>query len=84
MSILQLDPEAAMRSQETFGPAAALIIFDKDDDAVQLTHDPPHGLPAPIWSSEFELAEHHAMKIEAGNVLISAISPAMRVCSLAG
>jgi succinate-semialdehyde dehydrogenase/glutarate-semialdehyde dehydrogenase len=60
-------------TQETFGPAAALIRAKDVDDAVRLANDTEYGLGAAIWSRDTAAAQIIARRIEAGSVFINAI-----------
>ncbi len=60
-------------TQETFGPAAALIRAKDVDDAVRLANDTEYGLGAAIWSRDTAKAQLIARRIEAGSVFINAI-----------
>ena len=74
-SILFHVPEhAEVRRKETFGPAAALLAFDGDEDAIRVANESPYGLSASIWSLDEAHAKALAMRLETGNVFINAIS----------
>lgn len=60
-------------TQETFGPAAALIRAKDVDDAIRLANDTEYGLGAAIWSRDTAKAQVIARRIEAGSVFINAI-----------
>jgi succinate-semialdehyde dehydrogenase/glutarate-semialdehyde dehydrogenase len=60
-------------TEETFGPAAALIRARDVDDAVRLANDTEYGLGAAIWSRDTAKAQIIARRIEAGSVFINAV-----------
>jgi succinate-semialdehyde dehydrogenase/glutarate-semialdehyde dehydrogenase len=60
-------------TEETFGPAAALIRVKDTEDAIQLANQTEYGLGAAIWSRDTAKAEALARRIEAGSVFINAI-----------
>jgi len=60
-------------TEETFGPAAALIRARDVDDAVRLANDTEYGLGAAIWSRDTAQAQVIARRIEAGSVFINAV-----------
>jgi succinate-semialdehyde dehydrogenase/glutarate-semialdehyde dehydrogenase len=55
-------------NEEIFGPVAALMRFETDDEAIQLANDTPFGLAAYLFSSNGARAWRAAEKIEAGMV----------------
>lgn len=57
--------------EELFGPVAAIITVDNDDEAVTIANDTHLGLGASIWSADSEHAQKLAARIEAGTVFIN-------------
>jgi succinate-semialdehyde dehydrogenase/glutarate-semialdehyde dehydrogenase len=58
----------AMVEEEIFGPVAALIRFETDDEGIELANDTPFGLAAYLFSSNGARAWRAAEKLEAGMV----------------
>jgi succinate-semialdehyde dehydrogenase/glutarate-semialdehyde dehydrogenase len=58
-------------SEETFGPAAALIRASDADEAVTLANDSRFGLGAALWSRNIDRAKQLARNIETGSVFIN-------------
>lgn len=56
---------------ELFGPVAAIIEAEDENDAINIANDTVFGLGAAIFSENLEKAEKIAMKIEAGSVFIN-------------
>jgi succinate-semialdehyde dehydrogenase/glutarate-semialdehyde dehydrogenase len=54
--------------QEIFGPVAALIKFETDDEAIALANSTPFGLAAYLFSQNISRAWKTAEKLEAGMV----------------
>jgi succinate-semialdehyde dehydrogenase / glutarate-semialdehyde dehydrogenase len=54
--------------EEIFGPVAALMRFETDDEAIELANDTPFGLAAYLFSSNGARAWRAAEKLEAGMV----------------
>nr|WP_308288119.1 2-hydroxymuconic semialdehyde dehydrogenase [Streptomyces corallincola] len=52
--------------EEIFGPAAALIPFDDEDEAVRLANDTEYGLAAAVWTSDLERAHRVAQRMRVG------------------
>jgi succinate-semialdehyde dehydrogenase/glutarate-semialdehyde dehydrogenase len=66
--------EHAVGGEETFGPAAAIIVVDGDEQAIAAANDTEFGLGSSIWSADVERAERIAERIEAGMVAINAMN----------
>jgi succinate-semialdehyde dehydrogenase/glutarate-semialdehyde dehydrogenase len=54
--------------EEIFGPVAALMKFETEDDAVRLANDTPFGLAAYLFSQNLSRAWRTAERIEAGMI----------------
>ena len=61
-------PDMEIVREEIFGPVAALIRFDTEDDAVRLANDTPFGLAAYLFSQNLSRAWRVAEKLDAGMV----------------
>lgn len=59
--------------EETFGPLATVISFDKDEEAVTLANNSRYGLAASIWTRELEKAEVLAKQLDVGGVFINSL-----------
>jgi succinate-semialdehyde dehydrogenase/glutarate-semialdehyde dehydrogenase len=57
--------------QETFGPVAAIIISEDDEDAIKIANDSEFGLGASLWTNDLEKAKRLVNKIESGCVFIN-------------
>ena len=57
--------------QETFGPAAAIIIAEDEEDAIRIANDSEFGLGASLWTKDLNKAKNLAVKIESGSVFIN-------------
>jgi aminomuconate-semialdehyde/2-hydroxymuconate-6-semialdehyde dehydrogenase len=51
---------------EVFGPVAALIPFDTEDEAVTLANDTDYGLAAAVWTSDLNRAHRVAGQMDVG------------------
>ena len=58
-------------AEETFGPLAAIIAFESDDDAVRLANHTPYGLGASVWSRDPKRALILGRRIESGALFIN-------------
>lgn len=59
-------------AEETFGPAAAVIGFATDPEAIELANATPYGLGASVWSSDTERALAVGNRIASGALFINA------------
>jgi len=61
-------PDMEIVREEIFGPVAALVRFDTEDDAVRLANDTPFGLAAYLFSQSLSRAWRVAERLDAGMV----------------
>lgn len=52
--------------EEVFGPVAALIPFDTEEEAVALANDTTYGLAAATWTTDLEKAHRVAQRMNVG------------------
>ncbi len=64
-------PGMQVFSEETFGPAAALIRASDADEAIALANDSRFGLGAALWTRDVDRGKRLAREIEAGAVFIN-------------
>ena len=69
--LVDVDPEARVMREETFGPVIAVAGFRSADEAVRLANDSPFGLGASVWTRDGRLAREIASRLEAGGVCIN-------------
>jgi aldehyde dehydrogenase (NAD+) len=64
--------------EEIFGPVAAVMPFDTEDEVVALANDTDYGLAAGVWTNDLSRAHRMADRLEAGTVWVNtyrAMSP---------
>ncbi|TKV57756.1 aldehyde dehydrogenase [Nakamurella flava] len=64
--------------EEIFGPVAAIMPFDTEDEVAVLANDTDYGLAAGIWTSNLSRAHRLADRLEAGTIWVNtyrAMSP---------
>ena len=66
-------PGMRVAEEETFGPVAAVMGFDDDDEAVAIANGSRYGLGASVWSRDPERALSLAQRLEVGCVSINGI-----------
>ncbi|CAM3731115.1 aldehyde dehydrogenase [Bordetella tumulicola] len=57
--------------EEIFGPVAALIPFDGEDEAIAIANDTRYGLTAGLWSRDVGRCHRVAARIDAGMVWVN-------------
>jgi betaine-aldehyde dehydrogenase len=66
-----VEPGARVEREEVFGPVAAVIPFDGEDDAVRLANATIYGLSGSIWTRDGARALRVARAIDAGVLSIN-------------
>ncbi|MBW7947121.1 MAG: aldehyde dehydrogenase family protein, partial [Sphingomonadaceae bacterium] len=64
-------PGMRIAQEEIFGPVAAIIPFDDEEEAIAIANSTPYGLAAGLWSSDTGRAHRVAARIEAGMVWVN-------------
>jgi len=57
--------------EEIFGPVAALMPFDGEDEAVAIANDTPFGLAAGVWTENVRRAHRMVSRLRAGTVWVN-------------
>ena len=70
-----VDNSARIAREEIFGPVAAVIPFDAEDDAIRIANDTPYGLAAAVWSRDIYKAFRVVKKLRAGIVWVNHMQP---------
>jgi succinate-semialdehyde dehydrogenase/glutarate-semialdehyde dehydrogenase len=61
-------------AQETFGPLAALISFDDEEEAIRIANDSDFGLGGCVWTRDTKRGEKIARKIETGAIFVNGMT----------
>ncbi len=74
------DVDNSMRvvREEIFGPVAAIMPFDTEEEVLQLANDTQYGLAAGVWTQNLARAHRMSRRLEAGTVWVNtyrAMSP---------
>ncbi|MBB4099310.1 aldehyde dehydrogenase [Sphingomonas kyeonggiensis] len=64
-------PEMRIAQEEIFGPVAAIIPFDGEEEAVAIANGTQYGLAAGLWTGDVGRAHRVANRIEAGIVWVN-------------
>jgi len=73
-TVVEATPTDRVANEEVFGPVAALIPFEDEDDAVRIANDSPYGLSGSIWTQNGARALRVARAIDTGVLSINSNS----------
>lgn len=59
---------SAIRSEEIFGPVAAIVGFDTEDEAIALANDTSYGLASYFYANDFGRIQRVSRRLQAGMV----------------
>jgi acyl-CoA reductase-like NAD-dependent aldehyde dehydrogenase len=65
-TLVEATNEDRVAREEVFGPVAALIRFEDEDDAVRIANDTPYGLSGSIWTRDGARAMRVTRAVETG------------------
>jgi aldehyde dehydrogenase (NAD+) len=64
-------PDMRIAQEEIFGPVAALIPFDDEEEAIAIANSTRYGLASGLWTGDTGRAHRVAARIEAGMVWVN-------------
>src|SRR6267143_1519173 len=71
--LTEVKPDMPVMKEETFGPAAPVMIVKDDDEAVRYANNSEFGLGSSVWSRDVRRAEKVARQLQAGLVTMNNI-----------
>ncbi len=66
---------ARIAREEIFGPVAAVIPFDDEEEAIRIANDTDYGLAAAVWSRDIFRALRTVKRLQAGVVWVNHMQP---------
>lgn len=69
--LTNVQPGSVADQEELFGPVAALIVVDSDDEAVAVANGNRFGLGAAVFSQDRDRAQRVAVRLQAGTITIN-------------
>jgi len=72
--VVDPDPKSRIVTEEIFGPIAAILPFDDEEQAVALANDTVYGLSGSIWTRDIGRALRVARRIETGTLSVNSNS----------
>jgi acyl-CoA reductase-like NAD-dependent aldehyde dehydrogenase len=76
--LTDVDNDMRVVREEIFGPVAAIMPFEHEDELLALANDTEYGLAAGVWTQNLATAHRVARKLDAGTVWVNtyrAMSP---------
>ncbi|WP_319550262.1 NAD-dependent succinate-semialdehyde dehydrogenase [Desulfogranum marinum] len=80
----EVTPEMLIYREETFGPVAAVIPFDDNDDIIGMANDTDYGLAAYIYTNDINRAIRTFEQLKFGMVGINDINPTSAAAPFGG
>jgi acyl-CoA reductase-like NAD-dependent aldehyde dehydrogenase len=68
-----ITPHSAAFLEETFGPVAAISVFEDEKEAIDLANNSRYGLSAAIWTQDLDKAKMMSRDLEVGSVFVNTV-----------
>ncbi|MGB3536907.1 MAG: aldehyde dehydrogenase family protein [Mesorhizobium sp.] len=70
-----VEHEMRVSQEEIFGPVAAVIKFENDDDAIRIANGTAYSLAAGVWTADVTRAHRFTRALKAGTVWVNTYGP---------
>ncbi len=70
-TVLKVEKSNSILKQEIFGPVAPVVIFDTDEEAIELANDVEYGLISYVYTSDLARGIRTAEALEAGMIALN-------------
>jgi acyl-CoA reductase-like NAD-dependent aldehyde dehydrogenase len=70
--LTEVDNAMRIAREEVFGPVAAILPFDSEEEAIAIANDTDYGLAAYVWTSDLQRAMRVSRAVRAGVVSVNA------------
>jgi 4-(gamma-glutamylamino)butanal dehydrogenase len=77
-------PQMPLAREEVFGPVLGVMVFDDEEEAVQLANSTVYGLAAAVWTANLSTAHRMVRAIKAGVVHVNTYGGADNTVPLGG
>ncbi len=71
--VTDVTPDITIGHEETFGPVAAIIPVEDEEEAIKVANSSRFGLGASLWTKDKEKGERLARRIESGSVFVNSM-----------
>lgn len=82
--LADVTPDMVITQEETFGPIAAVIPFDNEDEVIRLANDTEYGLAAYVYTNDISTAVRVTEKLRFGIVGVNDINPTSAAAPFGG
>ena len=80
----EITPQMLIYREETFGPVAAIVPYDDDDDVIAMANDTHYGLAAYVYTNDLKRAMRLFEALQFGIVGINDINPTAAAAPFGG